>query len=77
MTGLKTYHTQNEDEFEETVIEPVTPIKQPAMWTGVYTQRNLDALELVIQGLHKFGAEDLAREMQLIQVQGSLMRPSA
>lgn len=74
--SLAKYHTTNEDEFEEVVIEPVTPIKQPAMWTGVYTQRNLDALELVIQGLHKFGADQLAQEMQLILVQGSLMRPT-
>ena len=74
MPELKRYHLPGE--FEEIVLEPVTPIKTPAMWNGVFTARNMDALELVIAGLHTFGAHDLADEMQLLYTQGSLMRPT-
>lgn len=75
MTGLKTYHLSNEDEFEEVVVEAIKPVKTPEMWSGVYTARNMDALELAIAGLHTLGAHELASELQLLYVQGDLMRP--
>lgn len=49
--ALREYHLPNEDEFEETVIEAVQVLKAPDMWNGVFTARNMDALELVIGAL--------------------------